>query len=396
MSANDHMRPSKFEFTRRQMLRAAGATAGVAALGRFGLTPAQAATLSAFRGMGEPTVVPPSWDEFTAATGLPMEWLDITGLGNLMQEVLVNGRGDSVEAYFFEGGTQLTLGPMGRYVPLDESKIPLFAQSPDAFKRGPLYQDRDGVQYGVPTMMNADSFGYWPEALGVNLDGTDEISWAYLFESDVTMGRVCLCDNWTLTFPEAANYMKVAKGAAIDDPANPTPEEAQLVADFLIERKNAGQFRVLWTSYEETIDLLGNKEVDIINCWKPAVEALRQRGLPVAWALATEGYYKWGLGAFVPSEVLERGTVDEVFAALNFFLDGAYGANIAMLRGHGTANFDRSIQYAIDNNWPEADIAKIRSIEAEITTKYQKPFWNNLAPDHKDVIETEWERFKNA
>lgn len=391
-----HMRPSRFEFNRRELLKAGGAAAALAAIAPFGISSAAAQAMTVFRGMGEPTVVPPSWDEFTKATGLQMEWLDITGLGNLMQEVLVNGRGDSVEAYFFEGGTQLTLGPQGRYVELDESKIPLFPGTPDAFKRGPLYQSADGKQYGVPTMMNADSFGYWPDALGVNPDGTQEVSWAFLFESDVTKGRVCLCDNWTLTFPEAANYLKVAKGAAIVDPANPTPDEAKLVADFLIERKAAGQFRVLWSSFEETIDLLGNKEVDIINCWKPAVEALRQRGMPVQWALTTEGYYKWGLGAFIPIEVVDRGTLDQVFAALNFFLDGAYGANIAMLRGHGTANFDRSIEFAIANNWPEADIAKIRSIQAEITMKYQKPFWNNLAPDNKDVIETEWERFKNA
>ena len=78
----------------------------------------------------------------------------------------------------------------------------------------------------------------------------------------------------------AANYIKVAHGAQISNPANLSPGEAKLVADFLIERKKAGQFRVLWSSFEETIDLLGNKEVYVINCWKPAVEALKSAARP--------------------------------------------------------------------------------------------------------------------
>src|SRR5262249_27034811 len=151
-------------------------------------------------------------------------------------------------------------------------KMPLWAQTPDIFKRGPLYQDRDGKQYGVPTIMNADSFGYWPEMVDAKPDGSDELSWALLYESDKTKGRTCLNDQWLLTLPTAATYLKVEHGAAIADPANPTPEEAKKVVDFLIERKRAGQFRVLWSSFEESIDLLSSKEVYVINCWKPAVE----------------------------------------------------------------------------------------------------------------------------
>ena len=118
--------------------------------------------------------------------------------------------------------------------------------------------------------------------------------------------------------------------------------------------------------------------------------------MPVQWAYTKEGYYKWGNGAYLASQVAERGTLESAYKALNYFLGGAYGAVIADYRGHGTANMDLSLQYAKENNWPEEKIRKITNIQAEVTKKFEKPFWNNLAPDHATEIETEFERFKNA
>jgi spermidine/putrescine-binding protein len=383
---------------RRNFLKGAASAAALApALLAATSRPANAA-MDVFRGFGVPTIAPPDWSTFKAETGMDMEWLDLSGghMGAFVQEVVVNRRGDVTDGFFFEGGTQIKLGPEGHFLPLDVSKLPLWAQTPDIFKLGPLYQSRDGTQYGIPTIMNADSFGYWPDMVGGNPEGGDELSWALLYESDKTMGRASLNDQWALTMPTAANYLKEAKGAAIGDPANLTPEEAKAVVDFLIERKKAGQFRVLWASFEESIDLLGSKEVYIINCWKPAVAELNRRDLPVRWAYAKEGYYKWGVGGYIPSQVAERGTSDDVHRAMNYFLGGAYGAHIAIHRGHGTANFDLSLKYAKDNGWKDEDVKKIADIQDEITRKFQKPFWNNLAPDHVTEIETEWERFKNA
>ena len=374
------------------------ATALVPAAVYLGATARSArAALDTFRMYGVTTAQPPDWSIFIEATGMEVEWTDnVAHVGGFLQEVKVNRRGEITELYLMEGGMQRKLGPQGYLLPLDESRMSLWERTPDYFKRGPLYQDDEGIQYGVPTIMNADSFGYWPGELDANPDGSDELSWSLIYESDKTKGRVSLWDAWTLSMPEAANYLKVVHGKPIRDPANPTPEEAKMTADFLIERKRAGQFRVLWSEFEESIDLLGNKEVVVITCWKPAVEELIRRGQVVRWAFTKEGYYKWGVGAYVPSEVAERGSEEDVYRALDYFLGGEYGAHIARHRGHGTANFDLSLKYAADNGWPEEDIQKIRTIEAEITSKYQKPFWSNLAPDHAADIESEWERFRNA
>ena len=51
---------------------------------------------------------------------------------------------------------------------------------------------KDGIQYGVPVIGNADSFGYFPAKVGANPDGNDELSWSLMFDSDKTRGRVAL------------------------------------------------------------------------------------------------------------------------------------------------------------------------------------------------------------
>jgi putative spermidine/putrescine transport system substrate-binding protein len=59
---------------------------------------------------------------------------------------------------------------------------------------------KDGKQYGVPVIGNADSFGYFPDKLGVSAP-KQELSWAVMFEDDKTRGRVAYDQTWTYSFP---------------------------------------------------------------------------------------------------------------------------------------------------------------------------------------------------
>src|SRR5262245_29164391 len=134
--------------TRRKVLKLAGSgilAASVPALSVIVKSRA-AEKLMVFRGFGLPTIAPPDWSSFKAETGMDMEYVDLSGgyLGAFMQEVEVNKRGDTTDALFFEGGTQIKLGPEGAYLRLDTSKMPLWARTPDSLKLGELYQSRDG------------------------------------------------------------------------------------------------------------------------------------------------------------------------------------------------------------------------------------------------------------
>src|SRR5690606_7703448 len=130
----------------------------------------------------------------------------------------------------------------------------------------------DGKQYGVPVMGNADSFGYFPDKIGANPNGQDEISWSVMFEDDKTRGRVSYDRSWLQSLPEAGNYLNATGRVKVEDPADMPGDVVKQVVDYLIERKRAGQFRTLHNSLEEQIQLFVNREVDVCNCWEPAVK----------------------------------------------------------------------------------------------------------------------------
>lgn len=92
------------------------------------------------------------------------------------------------------------------------------------------------------------------------------MSYKLLFDSETTLGQSAIEDTWLTTLPMAALYLKTNGLATIDNPTNMTASEAKATVDFLIERKSAGHFRALWRTWEESIDLLANREVVIENC----------------------------------------------------------------------------------------------------------------------------------
>ena len=74
-------------------------------------------------------------------------------------------------------------------------------------------------------------------------------------------GFTAIEDNFTTTGQKTALYMQKNGVATIADPSDMTPGEVTSVIDFLIEKKKEGQFRLLWTSFEQSVSLFVNKEV---------------------------------------------------------------------------------------------------------------------------------------
>ena len=176
-----------------------------------------------------------------------------------------------------------------------------------------------------------------------------------------------------------------------------TPEEAKMVADFLIERKKAGQFRAFWATYEEQVSLFVNREVDAALCWEPGVKDAQAQGADVEYATTHEGYAKWMIAGFIPTQVKERGNLSNVYKALNWFLGGAYAAEIAGLRGYGTARPDLGLQYAADNDWTDEQTQVIHENMHKIKVKFAHPeWWDSGVPQHLDAFEREMDRFRNA
>ena len=390
---------SQVELTRRNLLKATGALAGGTVLGGF-FSPAFAQD-AMVRGFGVPTAAPKDWGPMQKSIGVAMEYSGSNNdVGEFMRQVVSSNLGDEVDIFIFESGTEDILGPQGLYLPIDEAQkeLTLWERTSDDWKRSAVVQDPSGQQWGVPVIGNADSFGYFPEKLGVDPASDEELSWTVMFDDERTRGRVGYDKTWTYSLGPAALYLQSKGVAKFGDLANLSKDEAKIVVDFLIERKKAGQFRTLQGSFEEQIQLLVNREVDVLNCWEPAVREANLKLGPntTKYAYTQEGYFKWGHGAYIAAQAADRGNLDNIYKVLNYFLDGEYRAMQARDRGYAGPNMDLGVAFAEANGWSAEEIAALKATEAKVSRKFAKPYVSTTTPSNADAMEEEWQRFLNA
>jgi hypothetical protein len=389
------------DLSRRDVLKGA-ATVSVAVV-TSNLMSAQRFALAAdpvVRGYGVTTSQLKDWDIMKKSIGVTMEFTPTNAdIGVFMRDVISNDLGETHDIFIFDGGTEDVLGPQGYYAEVieDHPELKLWGRTPDSWKRADFLRAED-KQYGVPVIGNGDSFGYFPDKIGANPNGLDEISWATMYESDKTRGRVSMDRTWLLSMTEVANFLNEAGRVKIADVANMTGEEAKQVADYAAERKRAGQFRTLHTAFEEQVQLLTNKEVDVINCWEPATKEANAKLGPnsVIYAFTVEGYYKWGHGAYVHTKALERGNLDNIYKVLNYYLGGEYRAYQAKERGYAGPNMDLGVEYATQQGWSQEDIENLKWTDTKVTKKFQKPFFGKPGAPNSAIMEDEWQRFLNA
>jgi spermidine/putrescine-binding protein len=392
---------SQLEWSRRDLMRVASAGAGAAVLGSVaGVLPiaAQAATNAKVSAYGVTTAQLKDWSIMTKSIGVDMEFTGTNNsVGVFLRDIVASRMGEKVDIFIFESGTQNILGP---YLPLDEKKpeLKLWARTPDEWKRSAVVRDRAGKQWGVPVIGNADSFGYFPEKLGLPANNDKELSWSVMFDDERTRGRVAYDQTWTYSLGVAALYLESKGGAKFSNPADLTRAETKRVVDFLIGRKKAGQFRTLHSAFEEQVQLLVNREVDVINCWEPAVrEANLKLGKEATrYAYTKEGYFKWGHGAYIAAEAGKRGNLNAIYKVLNYFLDGEYRALQARDRGYAGPNMDLGVAYAVKNGWSAEQVEGLKATEAKVARKFKKPYVSTTTPVNADAMEQEWQRFLNA
>jgi spermidine/putrescine-binding protein len=391
---------SQLELTRRHFLKGAAAVAG----GTFAasMLPGSAmAQDNTVRGYGVTTAQLKDWSVMSNSIGVNMEFTGTNNsVGVFIRDVAASQLGDQVDIFIFESGTEDILGPQGIYLEIDEAnpELTLWGRTADEWKRSPTVVGTDGKQYGVPVIGNADSFGYFPDKLGASPDGNDELSWSVMFDDEKTLGRVAYDQTWTYSIGTAGLYLQGLGKVKIADVADLTGEEARQIVDFLIERKKAGQFRTLHSAFEEQVQLLTNGDVDVINCWEPAV---REANLVLGdgktrYAYTQEGYFKWGHGAYIASQAANRNNLPNIYKVLNYFLDGEYRALQARDRGYAGPNMDLGVQYATEKGWSAGEIEALKATEQKVARKFSKPFTSTTTPSNSGAIEEEWQRFLNA
>jgi putative spermidine/putrescine transport system substrate-binding protein len=390
-----HLRLSR----RRLLAGGAAIGAGATLLGPRALIPrARAAgrTLTiADVGVGDPGG---DWSKFEGPSG---DEVNLVSIGNapsgVLNQLIAGGGQSTFDIINIVGGMQKPLVDNDLILELDPTRLPnwqgnsyieqYLAEGTPGFD----FIGYEGKIYGVPTVLQGDSFAYLPAETGP-LD-----SYAALFDPRFR-GFVALEDNYTTAGQKTALFLKSSGQAEIADPADMTPEEIRSVTDFLIEQKAAGQFRVIWSSFEQAVNLITSKEVHVIDCWEPMVFVAREQGHEVEYAAPREGYLLWAMAAYIVNNP-ERGEDDlqATYDLLNFMLGPWYGAKITLLRGYMTNPAAPEYAKGHGDEFSAEEAARVADITDGVVRKFEQGgTWQNRWPTHVDVYEEEWQRFKAA
>jgi len=382
--------------SRREALKlalAAGASAGV--LGRLSSAHAAGTINFADIGVGD---TDGDWSRYTKASGYNV---NLVAIGNAPSEILnvlvASGGAGTYDVINIVGGMQKPLVDNDLIEELDTSKLPGWAKNRNIgeflSKGSPGFNfiGYNDKIYGCPTVLQGDSFAYLPEKTGP-LD-----SYAAMFDPKFK-GYVALEDNYTTAAAKTALYLKASGKAQIANVDDMTADEIKMVVDFLIEQKKAGQFRVIWNSFQQAVDLLVNKEVYVMDCWEPMVFVAKSKGIDAVYADPKEGYLLWAMAAYIvknPNRSPEQTAA--AYQLLDYMLGGWYGAKITTLRGYMTNTDAPEYAKANSGEFSAEEAAKVESITTNVRNKFAKGgTWQNRWPTAVEAYEAEWSRFKSA
>ena len=385
--------------SRREILKQSLVTMGMLSTG----LPAMNSAFAAGKGtinFGDVGVSDPGgdWSKFVNATGWNVNLVAIGNAPSQVLNVLIAGGGrKTYDLMGIVGGMQKPLVENDLVLPIDTSRLTNWNKHTNIKKyvlddpNGFEFVGWNGEVYMMPTFIQGDSIGYLPEFTG-HVD-----SYGALFDPKFK-GYTAIEDNDTTTGQKTALYLKKNNLATIDDPSNMTPGEVKQVVDFLIEKKKEGQFRLMWTSFQQSVDLFVNKEVYVQDCWEPMVFAARRQGVQAEYARPKEGYLLWSLGPYIvnnPNRTPEH--EEAIYQLLDFLLDDWYSAKISLIHGYltspGAAEYARTHPSEFTSDQAE----KVEQIHANVKSKFEMPgTWQQRWPTHVEVYEEEWARFRAA
>jgi spermidine/putrescine-binding protein len=346
-------------------------------------------------GVGDPG----SWKAFTDETGWGVNLVAIGNAPSAIINVMLGGGGVSAyDAIHIVGGMQKPLAENGLIMPIDPARMPNWAKNEyisQYMKPGTPGWDyiayNDQI-YGIPTILQGESICYLPDMTKEEVD-----SFGALFDPK-WRGYVALDDNYTTAGYKTAMYLKAAGLADIADPVDMTPSEFNTVVNFLIDKKKEGQFRVLWTSFEQAVNLLVNKEVYVLDGWEPMVYAVRAKGVNCEYAIPKEGYMLWAMSGYItnnPDRPPER--TQAIYDMFNFMLGPWYGARISATRGYLTNSQAVSFAKAHPDLFEPGEPEEAAKVDERGKFKFEHGhLWQQRWPTNVQVMESEWARLKAA
>jgi spermidine/putrescine transport system substrate-binding protein len=170
-----------------------------------------------------------------------------------------------------------------------------------------VFTEAEGVRDGENVYVVPLSAG--PQGLIYNTeevpDGVD--SFADLFDAEFA-DRVALEGDYSL--PPIA---ETALALGIEDPMNLTPEQLDEVQAYLED--NRDQFRALWRSDSDLVNLFKSGEVVLADGGPGIAQRMRDAGVPVEWVAPSEGALSWVCGLSITTDAANT---DAAYALINW------------------------------------------------------------------------------
>ncbi|MBN7809220.1 ABC transporter substrate-binding protein [Agrobacterium rubi] len=258
----------------------------------------------------------------------------------------------------------------------------------------------------VPSVFNADTLGLRPDLIKEPVD-----SWAALVSADYK-GKTAIQNIPTNGIMDAIMALEASGERTFADKGNPTREDIEWVIARLIDLKRAGHFRALWSTFDESINLMASGEVVLQSMWSPAVTAVKVQGVNCVYQPLKEGYRGWGNGLALMSH-LEGVKLEAAYEYLNWYNSGFVGAFIAK-QGYYSANPETAKAALSENERGffyegKAATADITNPSGEKTNaagevrdggSFEERFskvavWNNLI-NEAELLYAKWNEFSAA
>ncbi|KND19928.1 ABC transporter substrate-binding protein [Pannonibacter phragmitetus] len=259
--------------------------------------------------------------------------------------------------------------PSGVIQPMDTSRLTYYDKIVPLFKTGKLLPDsviaqgtaphtvgfvegpdsrtfakgETGWFTMVPTIYNADTLGIRPDLVGREIT-----TWADIMDP-AFRGKTSILNIPSIGIMDAAMIMEAMGNITYADKGNMTVQEIDATIDFLIEAKRNGQFRAFWKSFDESVNLMASGEVIIQSMWSPAVAAVRSRGIACKYQPLKEGYRSWGGGLGLAAH-LSGAKLDAAYEYINWYTSGWVGGYLNR-QGYYSACMETAKDYMSADEW---------------------------------------------
>ena len=299
--------------SRRNVLKAAGAVAGVTAVTGFPAVWAQEEKVLRYLG----TAVNQSDDitkKVKADTGITIQNIVATTDDVTKRVATQPNSFDILDTEYF---SLKKLVPSGNILPMDAKKIKEFDNITPIFTKGQLPNGKVIGDQGtapkkvmflegehsktfsktptewvtlIPTVYNADTLGIRPDLIKRPIN-----SWAELLNPEFK-GKAAILDIPSIGIMDAAMVVEATGKYKYPDKGNMTKAEIDMTMKVLTEAKKSGQFRAFWKDFNESVNLMASGETVIQSMWSPGRDRRAHQGYSLRVPAAEGRLSLLGLG----------------------------------------------------------------------------------------------------